>query len=102
MISLAILLAACLSLVGTVVARARGIISSRTFYALVASTNCVGLIVSVAVHNQITASINAASTAIAAYMWWRDGGGDDTKRRLRRWARKFHGVRRTAPATGAA
>jgi len=39
-------------------------------------------------------------TGIAAWMawlWWNGGGGDGPRRRLKRWARRFQGVRRTAP-----
>ncbi|MGW2725645.1 hypothetical protein [Streptomyces sp. NPDC001492] len=39
----------------------------------------------------------AAVTAWCAYDWWHKGGGDGTRRRLKRWARRFQGVRRTAP-----
>jgi hypothetical protein len=44
----------------------------------------------------------SAVCAYAAWMWWKFGGGDGTKRRLKSWARKFRGVRRTAPVAGAA
>jgi hypothetical protein len=44
-----------------------------------------------------TAYIPAAFTAYFAWRWWTGGGGDDTKRRLKRWASRFQGVRRTAP-----
>jgi hypothetical protein len=42
--------------------------------------------------------LHAGIAAWCAWMWWNSGGGDDTKRRLKRWASRFHGVRRTAPA----
>ena len=48
-------------------------------------------------HDQLWAVIDAACFAWFAWSWWNGGGGDDTKRRLRRWVRKFEGVRRTAP-----
>jgi hypothetical protein len=41
--------------------------------------------------------IAAGLGAGCLWLWWNDGGGDDTKRRLKRWARKFTPVRRTAP-----
>lgn len=40
---------------------------------------------------------DAAIFAWFAYRWWTGGGGDDTKKRLRRWVRKWSPVRRTAP-----
>lgn len=101
MIAVLVILTACCLLVGTVIARTTGRISRRTFYALIAASNGVALTASVANHDQGPASINAASMAISAWLWWQDGGGDDTKRRLRRWARKFQGVRRTAPVGAA-
>lgn len=48
----------------------------------------------------VGAIANSAVTAWSAYRWWNGGGGDDTKRRLRKLGRAFTGVRRTAP-TGA-
>ncbi|MGX1513969.1 hypothetical protein [Streptomyces collinus] len=47
-------------------------------------------------------ALNAASFAVFVVVWWIGGGGDRTRRRLRRTARAFRGVRRTAPAGGAA
>lgn len=42
--------------------------------------------------------LNAAATAWHAWLWWNSGGGDGTKRRLKKWAGRFQGVRRTAPS----
>lgn len=44
------------------------------------------------------ASVSAGFAALSGWLWWKGGGGDDTKRRLKRWARRFQGVRRTAPS----
>jgi hypothetical protein len=85
---------------GTLTFFATGRISQRTFYALTAVSNGVEVICSVARHLHGAAGFEAALAAMCMWLWWQDGGGDDTKRRLRSWARKFHGVRRTAPATG--
>lgn len=41
--------------------------------------------------------LNAAACAFHLWMWWKSGGDDDTKRRLRKLGRAFAGVRRTAP-----
>lgn len=43
------------------------------------------------------ASFFAAMGALNAWIWWKGGGGDGTRRRLKSWARRFQGVRRTAP-----
>ncbi|MFF0597853.1 hypothetical protein [Streptomyces antibioticus] len=45
------------------------------------------------------ALVNGAVCAVCLWRWWSGGGGDGTRRRLRRLARRFQGVRRTAPAT---
>jgi hypothetical protein len=42
--------------------------------------------------------LHAVGAAWMAWLWWHGGGGDDTKRRLKSWGRRFEGVRRTAPA----
>ena len=42
--------------------------------------------------------VHAVVTAWLSWLWWHSGGGDDTKRRLRSWACRFQGVRRTAPS----
>jgi hypothetical protein len=42
--------------------------------------------------------LNAGFVAWHAWLWWHSGGGDGPKRRLRSWARRFQGVRRTAPS----
>lgn len=38
-----------------------------------------------------------AAGLICLYGWWKNGGGDDTKRRLRKLRKKFQPTRRTAP-----
>jgi hypothetical protein len=50
-------------------------------------------------HRQGSASIDAAFAGFYLWHWWTNGGDDDTKRRLRKLAKKFQGRRRTAPAT---
>lgn len=42
--------------------------------------------------------VDAAFCVGYLYQWWKHGGGDDTKRRLRRLKRAFTPVRRTAPS----
>jgi hypothetical protein len=48
------------------------------------------------------AVMDAGVFAWCLWHWWNNGGGDGTRRRLRHWARKFQGTRRTAPAGGTA
>jgi len=43
------------------------------------------------------ASFFSALGAVNAWIWWNGGGGDGTRRRLKSWAGRFQGVRRTAP-----
>jgi hypothetical protein len=96
-ISIAFTMAAAVILAAAVVARMNGRIGNRALYALVGVSQFINL-VNAAVHSSpVAGSINAAGFALSVWLWWRDGGGDDTKRRLRRWARKCEGVRRTAP-----
>lgn len=49
-------------------------------------------------HDPVSAAISAAFTAVFLWLWWTNGGGKKTKRRLKR-ALRFKGVRRTAPVT---
>lgn len=51
---------------------------------------------------RVGACCASAVCAYAAWRWWNSGGGDGTKRRLKSWARRFRGVRRTAPVLGGA
>jgi hypothetical protein len=44
-----------------------------------------------------TLYMTAAGAALFGWLWWHSGGGDGTRRRLKSWARRFEGVRRTAP-----
>lgn len=48
------------------------------------------------------ASMNAGAAAFFIWSWWNSGGGDGTRRRLRKSARTFRGIRRTAPVGGSA
>jgi hypothetical protein len=41
--------------------------------------------------------LDAGCVALFVWLWWNSGGGDGPRRRLKRWARRFQGVRRTAP-----
>lgn len=47
-------------------------------------------------------AFNGSMCLGCAWTWWKGGGGDGTRRRLRSLARVFRGVRRTAPVTGGA
>lgn len=47
--------------------------------------------------DHLWALFDAALCGYFAYGWWHGGGGDGTRRRLRGLARRFQGVRRTAP-----
>lgn len=69
----------------------------RTGYALVAWGVALSGLRNVLGGHALWAAIDAGLTAWVLWMWWHRGGGDGTRRRLRRWARRFQGVRRTAP-----
>ncbi|WP_329474176.1 hypothetical protein OIE75_41040 (plasmid) [Streptomyces sp. NBC_01723] len=46
----------------------------------------------------VSAGMGAGFTTVFGWLWWKGGGGDNTKRRLKSWASRFQGVRRTAPS----
>lgn len=55
-------------------------------------------VVDVMTGQHIASYIDAVMCVGYLYKWWKHGGGDDTKRRLRRLKEAFKPVRRTAPA----
>lgn len=70
------------------------------WYVVTWSAVCTG---SAITGEQFVASVAAGMVAVHIWLWWKSGGGGDGARRLlRKWARAFRGVRRTAPAGGAA
>lgn len=71
----------------------------RTSSALMAWGSALGCLNNVLANERMLAAIHAGFTAWAIWPWWHSGGGDSTKRRLRRWVSRFRGVRRTAPVT---
>lgn len=75
-----------------------GRLKFHQFQGLCALANFAFAIDGVTTHFSVVASINAASGAVSAYLWWKGGGGDETKRRLRKLRRSFTGSRRTAPS----
>jgi hypothetical protein len=76
----------------------RKLITSQQYYAYVAISSTVAGVVCAYLGWTIGTHIQAAVAAWSAWSWWHGGGGDDMKRRLKKWARRFQGVRRTAPA----
>ena len=99
--TLAPVIAAGLVIAIGIPARHAGHITTRTFMACCALTNALNLTICVIVHQTGAAGYLAGALALSLWAWWNAGGGDGTRRRLRSWARKFQGVRRTAPAGGA-
>jgi hypothetical protein len=62
---------------------------------------CFWTVGDIMVHVEPLAIWTAVFTAYYLWVWWtKGGGGDRTKKRLKKWARKFQGVRRTAPQMG--
>lgn len=72
-------------------------VNARKFNALLATGNSLSLLSNVILDNTTVASVSAAGLALSLWLWWKGGGGDGTRRRLRSAARRFQGVRRTAP-----
>jgi len=83
--------------VATLIALARGLIKPTTADALFAVINFLIGFGCVLSGDPLWACVCAAVAAWCAYDWWHKGGGDGTRRRLQSWARRFQGVRRTAP-----
>lgn len=61
------------------------------------------LVVAQAVIGRLTLAAATAGLLVwTTWLWWTHGGGDGTRRRLRRLRSRFAGVRRTAPAAAMA
>lgn len=84
------------------IAAATGRIAPVTFMGWFAVVNAILALANVLIDSPALASFHAAVGALAAWLWRKGGGGDGTRRRLKRWVRRFEGVRRTAPAAGTA
>lgn len=84
------------ALVCTAIAQITGLTTARTAYGFHALTNGALAVNSVITGVGIT-PINAALSAVFAWMWWRSGGGGGTRHRLRSVWQEFVAVRRTAP-----
>lgn len=78
---------------GTIIGRV-----SRKSYNLGMGCSCsVDVVGALIVHDRVMPAVNAALAAIFLWLWWKSGGDDDTKKRWRKFKKKFEGVRRTAP-----
>ncbi|QKW31477.1 hypothetical protein HUT11_35530 (plasmid) [Streptomyces seoulensis] len=75
-----------------------GVLAERSYYGYLAISMVVLFLRHVLVGHTIAAGIHTAGVTWAAWKWWNSGGGDGARRRLRKWARQFRSVRRTAPA----
>lgn len=73
-------------------------ITTRQFSGAMAILDTISAIVCAAAGWTSVLYQDVAGAALFGWMWWNSGGGDDTKRRLKSWAGRFEGVRRTAPA----
>lgn len=78
---------------------ATGRIVKKHYALIMASGWTVNTLASVLEHLHFWAYFSAAFAAWELYVWWSNGGGDDTKKRLRKLKRKFTPVRRMAPVT---
>lgn len=81
------------------VARVRGAQTQPApYYAVTAITFGLASVVNAFMGDTVNSYIQAVGAAVNGWLWWQNGGGDDTKRRLKSWASRFQGVRRTAPS----
>ncbi|KOU37649.1 hypothetical protein [Streptomyces sp. WM6378] len=76
-----------------------GHLAARHFYALLTLALLIRGIADFLQGNPLHTATDAALTAYYVWRWWKNGGGDDTKRRLRRLARRFTPTPRTPPTT---
>ncbi|MEU3683730.1 hypothetical protein AB0E99_22720 [Streptomyces sp. NPDC030592] len=74
----------------------------RQLWAGLSLGNAACLVAELLSDNRVMAGFSTGAVAVGVWMWWISGGGDGTRRRLRDLARRFQGVRRTAPAGGTA
>lgn len=74
----------------------------RRVFGWLATANGFYLTADVLARDRFWAAVNGGAAVWAAWAWWHSGGGDGTRRRLKAWARRFRGVRRTAPVMGGA
>lgn len=80
------------------IGEAAGRIGKTVTYALMAVGSVLDGFACLALGHYGLGVFFAASAGLFVWLWWHSGGGDGTRRRLRAWAGRFHGVRRTAPA----
>jgi hypothetical protein len=73
-----------------------------TGYGVLASAYAFGAVAYALSGSPGRAIWDAVFAAFFGWVWWNRGGGNGPRRRLRRAARAFRGVRRTAPAAEAA
>jgi hypothetical protein len=71
----------------------------HTAYGIMAVSQIVTASAGFITENTVAASISAAAAGYLGWRWWNDGGGNGTRRRARKVARSFRGVRRTAPVS---
>lgn len=71
----------------------------QRFWMYAAACSLVSGLIDIANSDWTSMWVDAAFMAYDLIMWWFAGGGNDTKRRLRKLKEKFEGKRRTAPVT---
>lgn len=75
-------------------------IKARTYFGLMSIALALALFGDVTGRSTRNAVIDSALLAWMAYQWWKSGGDDDSKRRLRSELKPFVPVRRSAPVEG--
>lgn len=73
---------------------------NRQAYALQGAGNTINSFTSFHYeHDVFNGDFQAVLAGFMLWLWWRNGGGDGTKRRLKKLKERFEGTRRTAPVT---
>ncbi|MDX3165910.1 hypothetical protein PV516_19170 [Streptomyces scabiei] len=87
---------------GLLVCAIAGALTGRLAYyrtsGLVGVANLMGAAHAASEGNVVATSITASLGLALAWIWWKGGGNDDTRRGRRRLRRLFTPARRTAPA----
>ncbi|MCM8548937.1 hypothetical protein [Streptomyces sp. STCH 565 A] len=96
---IAFTIGAALGLGVTLIAYGLGWFGRAGFWAGFFLGNAFLLVAHISAGDTVMACFSSVAAAICAFGWWNSGGG--TRRRLRKFVRRFKGVRRTAPAGAA-
>lgn len=94
---LALSMAGMVTVIRGIAAQQRGM-RTTPYYALATALYMAAGLIAIHAGNTFYAAVCAGAVAVNSYMWWNGDGGNGTKRRLKSWASRFQGARRTTPS----